>query len=45
MEIAASTETNDENVQVVIDERTRALRLIRSLVNIYRLCYAVSGSV
>ena len=46
MEIAVRTETNDENAQnAVIDERTRALRLIRSLVNIYRLCYAVSGSV
>ncbi len=45
MEIAAATEMNNENAQAVIDERTRALKLIRSLVNIYRLCYAVSGSV
>jgi hypothetical protein len=28
-----------------ISERTRALKLIRSLVNIYRLCYGVSSPV
>lgn len=44
MEIAIAAE-NDENAPAVIDERTRALKLIRSLVNIYRLCYAVPGSV
>lgn len=44
MEIAISPEIN-ENAPTVIDERTRALKLIRSLVNIYRLCYAVPGSV
>ncbi|HEY9731420.1 MAG TPA: hypothetical protein V6C89_05875 [Drouetiella sp.] len=45
MEIAVATEAKNESTEDVIDERTRALRLIRSLVNIYRLCYAVAGSV
>jgi|LakMenE01Jun11ns_1017448.scaffolds.fasta_scaffold9336704_1 hypothetical protein len=45
MEIAVRTEMKNESTEDVIDERTRALRLIRSLVNIYRLCYAVPGSV
>jgi hypothetical protein len=35
----------EQNSDDAISERTRALRLIRSLVNIYRLCCAVPSSV
>lgn len=44
MEIVVEVE-NTEDAQSAIDERTRALKLIRSLVNIYRLCYAVPSSI
>lgn len=43
MENAMNTEKQPAQEQ--IDERTRKIRLIRSLVNIYRLCNAISGAV
>jgi hypothetical protein len=46
MEITVVVDLNQEqNADAAISERTRALKLIRSLVNIYRLCYAVPSSV